>query len=167
MYSGGTLCYEAQVIWEELLDEPVFSNAPLKKENFLKEGDSPKFHTAIDLGEEEFTVGRPHPMIDIELRARYIAMAGREKTAAAVVMDVVIGYGAHPDPGLELGDAIRSAKQEAKQNGRELIVITSVTGTQNDPQGLTGTINKLEEAGAVVCETNAQSARLAGMVVSP
>ena len=133
----------------------------------MKEGDSPKFHTAIDLGEEEFTVGRPHPMIDIELRARYIAMAGREKTAAAVVMDVVIGYGAHPDPGLELGDAIRSAKQEAKQNGRELIVITSVTGTQNDPQGLTGTINKLEEAGAVVCETNAQSARLAGMVVSP
>ena len=166
LFSGGTLCYEAQVIWEELLDEPMYSNAPLKKENFLKEGDSPKFHTAIDLGEEEFTVGRPHPMIDNDLRARYIATAGRETTAAVVVMDVVIGYGAHPDPGSELGEAVRSAKQEAKEQGRELIVITNVTGTQDDPQDLNGTIKKLEEAGAVVCETNAQSARLAGMIAA-
>jgi FdrA protein len=93
-------------------------------------------------------------------------MAGSDPTTAVVVMDVVIGYGSHPDPGSELGEAIRLAKKEAKQNGRELIVITSVTGTQDDPQDLKRTIKKLEKAGAVVCETNAQSARLAGMIAA-
>jgi succinyl-CoA synthetase alpha subunit len=166
LYSGGTLCYEAQVIWKELLNEAVFSNAPLEKKNHLEEKSSPQFHTALDLGEEEFTVGRPHPMIDNDLRARYISMAGRDPATAVVVMDVIIGYGAHPDPGLELGDAIRLAKKEAEQQGRALIVITCVTGTKDDPQGLVETITKIEEAGAVVCDTNAQAARLAGMIVT-
>ena len=93
-------------------------------------------------------------------------MAGRDPTTAVVVMDVIIGYGAHPDPGLELGDAIRLAKTEADEQRRKLIVITCVTGTKDDPQGLDETITKLKEAGAVVCDTNAQAARLAGMVVT-
>jgi succinyl-CoA synthetase alpha subunit len=166
LYSGGTLCYEAQVIWKELLKEPVFSNAPLEKKNYLEEKNSPQFHTALDLGEEEFTVGRPHPMIDNDLRARYISMEGSDPATAVVVMDVMIGYGAHPDPGLELGNAIRLAKKEAERQGRTLIVITCVTGTRDDPQGLAETKRKLKEAGAVVCDTNAQAARLAGMVVT-
>jgi len=165
LYAGGTLCYEAQVIWKELLNEPVFSNAPLDKKNYLKENKSPQFHTALDLGEEEFTVGRPHPMIDNDLRTRYLSMAGRDPSTAVIVMDVIIGYGVHPDPGLELGDAIRLAKKEAGQHGRNLIVITCVTGTKDDPQGLAETITKLEEAGAFVCDTNAQAARLTGMIV--
>jgi succinyl-CoA synthetase alpha subunit len=166
LYSGGTLCYEAQVIWKELLKEPVFSNAPLEKKNYLEEKNSPQFHTALDLGEEEFTVGRPHPMIDNDLRARYISMEGSDPATAVVVMDVMIGYGAHPDPGLELGNAIRLAKKEAERQGRTLIVITCVTGTRDDPQSLAETKRKLKEAGAVVCDTNAQAARLAGMVVT-
>ena len=166
LYSGGTLCYETQVIWKELLNEPVFSNAPLNKKNYLEEKNSTQFHTALDLGEEEFTVGRPHPMIDNDLRTRHISMAGSDPATAVVVIDVIIGYGAHPDPGLELGDEIKLAKKEAGQQGRELIVIACVTGTKDDPQGLAETVVKLEEAGAVVCDTNAQSARLAGMVVT-
>ena len=166
LYSGGTLCYEAQVIWKELLNEPVFSNAPLDKNNYLEEKNAHQFHTALDLGEEEFTVGRPHPMIDNDLRVRYIAAAGRDAAAAVIVLDVVIGYGAHPDPGLELGGAVKSAKKEADQKGRKLYVITSITGTKDDPQGLQDTIRKLETAGAIVCNTNAQAARLAGMVVT-
>ncbi|MDO9545926.1 MAG: acyl-CoA synthetase FdrA [Pelolinea sp.] len=166
LYSGGTLCYEAQVIWKEMLKEPIFSNAPLDKKNYLKEKNSHQFHTALDLGEEEFTVGRPHPMIDNDLRARYISMAASDPTTAVVVMDVMIGYGAHPDPGLELGDAVKLAKKEADQHGRALLVIACVTGTMDDSQGLAETITKLEKAGVVVCETNAQSARLAGLVVT-
>jgi len=166
LYSGGTLCYEAQVIWKELLTEPVFSNAPLEKKNTIKEKGSPEFHTTLDLGEEEFTVGRPHPMIDNDLRMRYISMAGSDPTTAVIVMDVMIGYGAHPDPGLELGKAIRLAKKDAERQGRTLIVIVCVTGTKDDPQNLAETKRKLKEAGAIVCDTNAQSARLAGMVVT-
>ncbi len=166
LYSGGTLCYEAQVIWKDLLKEPVFSNAPLEKKNYLKKKDATQCHTALDLGEEEFTVGRPHPMIDNDLRIRYILMASRDPTTAVIVLDVVIGYGAHPDPGLELGDAISRAKKEANQQGRKLIVITCVTGTKDDPQDLDETKRKLKEAGAVVCDTNGQASRLAGMVVT-
>ena len=165
-YSGGTLCYEAQVIWKEMLSEPVFSNAPLEKKNYLAEKDSSRFHTAFDLGEEEFTVGRPHPMIDNDLRMRYLSTAGCDPTTAVVVMDVIIGYGAHPDPGSELGNAIKHTIMDAKQQGRMLVVIVSVTGTKDDSQGLTETIIKLKETGAVVCNTNAQAARLAGMVVT-
>ena len=154
------------MIWRELLNEPVFSNAPLEKKNTLKEKNSTEFHTALDLGEEEFTVGRPHPMIDNDLRMRYISMAGNDPATAVVVMDVMIGYGAHPDPGLELGGAIRLAKTKAGRQGRTLIVITCVTGTKDDPQGLAETKRKLKEAGAIVCDTNAQSARLSGMVVA-
>jgi FdrA protein len=105
-------------------------------------------------------------MIDNDLRVRYIATAGRDPTTAVIVLDVVIGYGAHPDPGLELGEAIKSAIKEADQKGSKLNVITCVTGTKDDPQGLEESMGELKAAGAVVCNTNAQAARLAGMVVS-
>jgi len=166
LYSGGTLCYEAQVIWKDLLDGSVFSNAPLNKEIYLKDKEMGSCHAALDLGEEEYTVGRPHPMIDNDLRARFIAAAGEDPGVAVVVLDVVIGYGAHADPGAELGEAISLTRETARAAGRVLHVITCVTGTKYDLQGLDETKQKLENAGAIVCDTNAQAARLSGLVVS-
>ena len=165
LYSGGTLCYESQVIWNELLKNPVYSNAPLEKNHYLEDNNTPQCHTAIDLGEEEFTVGRPHPMIDNDLRLRYISMVGDDPRTAVIVMDVLIGYGAHGNPGFELGEGIRMAIQKAKDQGRHLPVITCVTGTEKDPQSLNRTRAQLKEAGAIVCETNAHAARLAAMLV--
>jgi len=166
LYSGGTLCYEAQVIWKDLLEDTVFSNAPLDKANYLKDGEMRSCHMALDLGEEEYTVGRPHPMIDNDLRVRFIVAAGEDPEIAVIVLDVVIGYGAHSDPGAELGEAISLARETAGTAGRVLHVITCVTGTKDDPQGLAETKQKLENVGAIVCNTNAQAARLSGMVVS-
>jgi FdrA protein len=166
LYSGGTLCYEAQIIWKKMLKEPVYSNAPLEKKYLIDIKNTQHFHTTLDLGEEEFTVGRPHPMIDNDLRTRYIIAARSDPTTAVIILDVVIGYGAHADPGQELGDAIRRAKKEAGDAGRTLHVITCVTGTENDPQGLKETKAKLKDAGAVVCDTNAQSARLAALITA-
>jgi FdrA protein len=77
---------------------------------------------------------------------------------------VVLGYGVHPDPAGELGPAIRRAREQAANEGRELIVVASVTGTEGDPQGLGGCVRALEEAGAVVCGCNAAVARVAGFV---
>ena len=165
LYSGGTLCYEAQVIWRDMLAETVYSNAPLEKMNMLAEGAEQDCHTTLDLGEEEFTVGRPHPMIDNDLRMRYIEAAGNDARTAVIVMDVVIGYGAHPDPADELGRAIGAAISAAeRKDGRMLPVVTCVTGSADDPQGLTQTQKKLADAGAIVCETNAQAARLAALI---
>ena len=80
-------------------------------------------------------------------------------------MLVALGYGAHPDPAGELGPAIRRARERAAGEGRELVVVASVTGTEGDPQGLSRQVRALEEAGAVVCGCNAAAARLAGFVV--
>ena len=165
LYSGGTLCYEAQVIWRDMLKEPVYSNAPLLKKNYISDSRNTACHITLDLGEEEYTIGRPHPMIDNDLRMRYIEETSKEAGTAVIVMDVVIGYGAHPDPAEELGTAIHTAIKNAKESGWYVPIVVCVTGTADDPQGLENTKKKLQNAGAIVCDTNAQAARLAAMIV--
>jgi len=165
LFSGGTLCYEAQVIWQDLLGEAVHSNAPLDTARQLPDSMRSLGHTAIDLGEEEFTVGRPHPMIDNDLRIRRLLQEASDPEVAALMLDVVLGYGAHPDPASELGPAIQRACQKASESGRELIVVASVTGTQDDPQGLSRQEAALEQAGAILCKSNAAAARLVARIV--
>ncbi len=162
LFSGGTLCYESQVIWRDRLKDPVLSNAPLKKENQLADSLHSVKHTCVDLGEEEFTVGRPHPMIDNDLRIRRLLQEARDPAVAVIMLDVVIGYGAHPDPASELSPAIQQAKQVAN---RELIVVASVTGTEQDPQRLSAQVAALEAASAIMCDSNAAAAKLVAMIV--
>lgn len=166
LFSGGTLCYEAQVIWKEALDIPVYSNAPLPGEAALSDSTKSQRHSAVDLGEEEFTVGRPHPMIDNDLRIRRLLQEARDPQVAVIMLDVVIGYGAHPDPASELGKAVEDARALAHREGRELLVVASVTGTEGDPQGLSRTISTLTQKGVIVCDSNAAAARLTSMLVS-
>jgi succinyl-CoA synthetase alpha subunit len=162
LFSGGTLCYESQVIWRDRLSDPVLSNAPLKNDHQLADSLHSVKHTCVDLGEEEFTVGRPHPMIDNDLRIRRLLQDARDPEVAVIMLDVVIGYGAHPDPASELAPAIRQAKQLAD---RELIVVASVTGTEQDPQRLSTQVATLQSAGAIVCDSNAAAAKLVAMIV--
>jgi len=164
LFSGGTLAAEALVLWEEVLGD-VLSNVALHPRLKLEDATRSADHCAVDLGEDEFTVGRPHPMIDHDLRIRRLMQEALDPEVAVILLDVVLGYGAHPDPAGELGPAIRQARERAASEGRELIVVTSVTGTEGDPQGLGGCVRALEEAGAVVCGCNAAAARLAGFVV--
>ncbi len=165
LFSGGTLCYEAQVIWRELLDTAVYSNAPLEKEKQLPDSTRSQGHSAIDLGEEEFTVGRLHPMIDNDLRIRRLLQEAGDPEVAAILLDVVIGYGAHPDPAAELAQAVRKGRAIAEANGRELLFLASVTGTEQDPQRLSRQVETLQEAGVLLCASNAAAARLAAGIV--
>ena len=165
LFSGGTLCYEAQVVWRELLKEPVFSNAPLDEALRMPDSLHSQGNCAVDLGEEEFTVGRPHPMIDNDLRIRRLLQEARDPQTAVVMLDVVLGYGAHPDPAAELAPVIRQACQAALDGDRELSVIASVTGTQADPQGLNRQVSALEEADVIVCGSNAAAARAVADIV--
>ncbi|HPH95547.1 MAG TPA: acyl-CoA synthetase FdrA [Anaerolineaceae bacterium] len=166
LFSGGTLCYEAQVIWTDLIPETVLSNAPLDKHKQMADSTRSQGHCTIDLGEEEFTVGRPHPMIDNDLRIRRLLQEAHDPEVAVIIMDVVLGYGAHMDPASELGPAIRQARQIAHDAGRELFIVASVTGTEQDPQGLSRQSAALTEAGAIICGSNAAASRLAGMLVA-
>jgi len=166
LFSGGTLCYEAQVVWRDMLPGSVYSNAPLPGGLALPDSTRSLGHTAVDLGEEEFTVGRPHPMIDNNLRIRRLLQEARDPETAVILLDVVLGYGAHPDPASELAPAVQQARELAAAEGRNLPVVASVTGTDGDPQGLRRTIAALEAAGAIVCDSNAAAAQLTGMIVS-
>lgn len=165
LFSGGTLCYEAQVIWQEMLTAPVYSNAPLVKANLLADATHSREHTAVDLGEEEFTVGRLHPMIDNELRLRRLWQEARDPQVAVIVLDVVLGYGAHPDPASELAPVAQQAIALARSAGRLLTVVASVTGTEADPQNFERQVEALQLAGVMVCPSNAAAARLAGLIV--
>jgi FdrA protein len=165
LFSGGTLCYEAQVIWRDMRGLSVESNAPLPGGHRMPDPLKSCGHTAVDMGEEEFTSGRPHPMIDNTLRVRRLSQEARDPEVAVILLDVVLGYGAHPDPAAELGPAIRLAREAAGSAGRSLHIVASVTGTDHDPQGLQHTVSALEQAGAIVCDSNAAAARLAGLLV--
>jgi FdrA protein len=104
-------------------------------------------------------------MIDNDLRIRRMLHEASDPEVAVIIMDVVIGYGAHPDPAAELGVAVQDAKAIAAEAGRELVFVASVTGTEDDPQGLTHTIDSLKRAGVIVCDSNAAAARLTAMIV--
>jgi succinyl-CoA synthetase alpha subunit len=146
LYSGGTLCQEASLILRSLLGEGRFS--------------------AIDLGDDEYTVGRPHPMIDFRLRNEQIAMAAADPTTAVILLDIVLGYGSHADPAGAIAPAIERAQQVAAEAGRPLAIVASVCGTGADPQGLERQEAALREAGVVLAPSNAQAARLAARIVT-
>lgn len=166
LFSGGTLCYEAQIIWKDMGIHPVYSNAPLPGGDVLDDSTKSTQHSTVDLGEEEFTVGRPHPMIDNDLRIRRLLQETQDPEVGVILLDVVLGYGTHSDPASELGQAIEEARKIGRDEKRELLIVASVTGTEDDPQGLSRSISTLEDAGVILCYSNAASARLTGLIVS-
>ncbi len=105
-------------------------------------------------------------MIDNDLRIRRLLQEARDPQTAVAVLDVVLGYGAHPDPATELGKAIEEAQSVAQAKGRGLVVVASVTGTEEDPQCLSRSAGILKRAGAAVCDSNAAAARLAANIVA-
>ena len=165
LYSGGTFCYEASLLLDERLGE-VYSNTPARPENELTDLWHSHHHTLIDLGDDVFTRGRPHPMIDYRLRTERIAKEAEDPETAVILLDVVLGYGSHPDPASELVPALRRASEIAARQGRDLVFVGHVCGTERDPQGLARQARALGDAGMMLAESNAQAVRLAASIVS-
>lgn len=164
LYSGGTLAYEALLILQGYLPA-VYSNTPLKEAYRLPDSLVSQGHTIVDLGEDEFTVGRLHPMLDNDLRIRRLQQEADDPEVAVILLDVVLGYGAHPDPAGELAPAIAQARARAEAAGRHLEVVAAVVGTDEDPQGLQDQVRKLEEAGAHVETEHGAAVRYAARLV--
>lgn len=162
LFSGGTLCSEAAAILADTLPD-VRSNAPAGAAGALTPGEWPGGHVCIDLGEEEYTRGRPHPMIDPGPRAAAIAREGARSDTAVLLLDVVLGYGSHPDPAAEIGPAIASARAA----NPDLAVIAHVLGTEDDPQILSRQKSALLGVGVELAATNASAAQLAAARIEP
>jgi FdrA protein len=164
LFSGGTLAYEALLILQGYLPA-VYSNVPLDKEYRLTDSLVSQAHTIVDLGEDEFTVGRLHPMMDNDLRIRRLHQEADDPEVAVLLLDVVLGYGAHPDPAGELGPAIASARARAAEAGRHLEVVTVLVGTDEDPQVFDAQVRQLEEAGSRVETSNDAAVRYVGRLL--
>jgi succinyl-CoA synthetase alpha subunit len=165
LYSGGTFCTEAQLVWRAH-GIRARSNAPLESADALADPTRIDTHAAIDFGADEFTVGRPHPMIDLATRIEAIAHHARDPRVAALVLDVVLGYGSHPDPAGGLAPAIAEAIAVAARDGRHLPVIAFVCGTEEDPQRLSVQEAQLRDAGATLCVSSTAAARFSGAIAS-
>ncbi|MGB7979759.1 MAG: hypothetical protein WCF36_03075, partial [Candidatus Nanopelagicales bacterium] len=139
LYTGGTLASEAKVL---------LGRAGLTGE-------------ILDLGDDRYTAGRPHPMIDPAARAEHVARIGGRADIGLLLVDLVLGFGASPDPATPLARAVRTARETARRDGRELVVVGSVCGTGADPQGIDAQRAILREAGVHLCGSNAAAVRFA------
>jgi FdrA protein len=152
--AGGTFCYQSQQILREA-GYTIHSNSPFDPKNRLADPDHSIEHTIVDMGDDFYTVGKPHPMIDGTLRKRRILVESRDPRVAIIYLDFILGYSASMDPVGELLDAIMEAKQTSQKRGGTLTVIASVCGTEEDPQDSDLQIKMLREAGAMVFRSNA------------
>jgi len=162
LFSGGTLCDEAQLIMKNSLGF-VYSNSPLNPDYLLKNLWKSQENTIIDLGEDEFTSGRPHQMFDFSFRKTRIIDEASDKEVAVILLDVVLGFGSNLDPASELIPAIIKAKEISPS----IIFICSVTGTDGDPQNRKKVAETLQNAGVIVMPSNAAAAELAeGIIIA-
>ena len=155
VYSGGTLAWEAVALLRARLPGVAAG----------VRGDGPG-HRVVDLGDDTFTLGRLHPMIDGAVRREWIEREAADPATAVVLLDVVLGYGAHPDPAAELIPALEAARRQVTAAGRGLVVIAGVTGTEQDPQVRSRQVATLRRASVCVMDSNAQAARLAALVAA-
>lgn len=163
LYTGGTLADEAMKMLGKI-DEEIYSNIPLDPKYALKDVNSSLKNTCIDLGDDMFTVGRPHPMIDPSVRTDRL-LKEMDDDVAILLMDVVLGYGSHADPAGELIQPIKEAKEKMKKGGKHLTVVCSICGTEGDYQSLDKSREVLEKAGVIVMPTNAQAVRLTSRIL--
>ena len=159
LFTGGTLTDESATLLYDALGGIYSFDA--SDSNFrLADPNKSQGHTIVDLGEDVFTVGRPHPMIDPSIRTERMDREAEDPEMALMLLDCVIGYGSHPDPAGAMVDQIKNAKTAAQKRGGYLSVIASVTGTDGDFQGLGDQRRTLESAGVVVMTTNYQATML-------
>jgi FdrA protein len=165
LYSGGTLCAETIGLLEPAL-RPLHSNVRAAGAQALASLGRSQAHTVLDLGADEFTVGRLHPMLDMTLRVQRLAQEGADPTVAVILLDLVLGEGVHPYPAAALAAEISRARAAAASAGRDLVVVATVCGTDEDPQNRAHQVAQLEAVGVLVEETNARAAALAGAIVA-
>jgi len=157
LFAGGTFCYQTQHILREA-NIAVNSNAPLDQRHKLADPDKSRQHTAVDMGDDYYTLGRPHPMIDGTLRRKRILSEAQDPEVAILLLDFILGYNVSKDPVGEVLDAIVEARQTAQRRGGHLTVVASICGTEGDPQDLNLQARILREAGALVFQSNARAA---------
>jgi succinyl-CoA synthetase alpha subunit len=165
LFAGGTFSYQAQQIFQDA-GIFVYSNNPIEGNRALSDPFRSVEHTVVDMGADEFTAGRPHPMIDSRFRCERIMAEAQDPQVAILLLDVILGYNAAPDPAGDLAPSIIKARRHSEERGAHLTVIVSVCGTEEDPQHLTQQVERLKEAGATVFLSASEAALFAAKLTA-
>ncbi|MEE8534678.1 MAG: transcriptional regulator, partial [Kiloniellales bacterium] len=165
LFSGGTFCYEALLLLTESLGD-VRSNTPLDSALGMPDVWRGEGHSVEDLGDDRFTRGRPHPIIDHRLRNDRIVQESEDPETAVILLDVVLGFGAHPEPAAEMLPAIAAARERADALGGEIAFVASVCGTDGDSQGLGRQEALLRDGGVLIAPSNRRAALLAAALLA-
>ena len=161
LFAGGTLALEAVHALQAFLT-PIHSNLAVPGVTPLQDPARSVGHAVLDLGADEFTVGRLHPMIDQDLRLRRLRQEARDPEVGLILLDVLLGYGAHPDPAAELAPALEEILAQ-----RRLDIVALVVGTDEDPQDLAAQTERLSEVGAIVVESLSEAIEIAVSRLAP
>lgn len=154
-YSGGTLAAEAAMIIRDTLDLSVSLG---KQEGYMLNTSG---HVVIDLGDDVYTQGKPHPMIDPTKRVECMREAAKDATTGVILFDIVLGYGSHEDMAGALLPAIKELQDNAKKENRDLYFVTTICGTRQDYQNYDKQKKIMEDAGVIVCESNKHAVEVA------
>lgn len=165
LFCGGTLCAEALYVLREQV-AGVKSNVAKKEEEKIHDITKIEGNVLLDLGDDEFTVGKPHPMIDPALRLERIVKEAKDQSVGVILLDFELGYGSHEDPvGITI-PAIKKAKEIASQEGRHIVFIGYICGTKQDMQNYDKQKQMLEAEGVILAHSNVQAANIAAKILA-
>lgn len=164
LFCGGTLCAEALFVLRGRLGK-IRSNVSHRDGEKIDGKEACRGSVLLDLGDDEFTNGRPHPMIEPSLRNGKIAEQGDDPEVGVILLDFELGYGSHGDPAGETVPAIREARARARAQGRELAVVGYICGTAADKQDLSGQRAALLAEGVILAESNVEAAQTAADIL--
>jgi len=165
LFFGGTHCEEAVLILKDHIG-PIYGNVPVPPCIPLKNVQVSRQHSVIDLGAEEFTRGRPHPVIDLRYAKERLWKEGCDPEVRVILIDLILGFGAHPDPAGALKETFEAIKEKARREDRHLCLVISVCGSDRDPQNRSLQVEKFKKMGLLVMPSNARASILAKMLVS-
>lgn len=163
IFGGGTLCDEAMTVFRQK-GLKMYSNIPLDKNEELEDIEKSIKNTFLDMGEDYFTRGKPHPMIEPSLRNKRIIQEALDPETAVILLDVVLGHGSHANPAGIAAEAAAIANIKLQALGREVFWIAVLVGTDEDPQNYKESIRKLRAAGFIIIESNVKAAQLAANI---
>jgi succinyl-CoA synthetase alpha subunit len=164
LFCGGTHNEEAILIIKKMLGE-LHANVQFGGVVFLDNPRQSIGNSVVDMGDEEFTKGKPHPVMDPSILNDRIIREGSDPEVGVILFDLLLGYGAHENPVGQIEEAIQEINKQAQRENRYISLVASITGTSLDPQGFENQKKRLESLGVTVLVSNAQAAILAGLIV--
>lgn len=165
LFCGGTHSEEAILLLQGMVED-LHANVAFGNCRKLASPHSSVKNSLIDMGDEEFTRGKPHPVIDPSILKERLLKEGSDPEVAVILFDMLLGYGAHGDPAGTIEETLASMRRRAAEEGRHLSIVASLCGSTRDPQGFDEQKRRLEAAGVTVLPSSAQAALFSGLIIS-